>query len=229
MDDDFLKRQEAAKARINEIDREALVANPRREDFFETVYGTAHGDAAMVPWADMAPKPHLLQWLGSQPTHRGRAIDVACGLGDNAEALAAAGYETLAFDFSPRAIAWARERFEETQVDYQVGDLFDLPEAWQGAFDLVHECYTLQSIPPETLPETLPAVAGLVAPGGILLVYARTRKDGEMVEGPPWPLEESMVRSFDRHGLEPVSHEVFATAKGERTIPHIFSIWRRPA
>ena len=109
-----------------------------------------------------------------------------------------------------------------------MADLFDLPESWQGAFDLVHECYTLQSIPPETLKESLPAVAGLVTPGGTLLVYTRTRKAGQAVDGPPWPLEEPVTQEFSKYGLEPVSMDTFSLPKGERDIPHLFSVWRRP-
>jgi hypothetical protein len=37
--------------------------------------------------------------------------------------------------------------FPQSAVDYRVADLFDAPSEWRGAFDLVHELYTLQALP----------------------------------------------------------------------------------
>lgn len=229
MSDDFKSRQEANKSRINALDHERLFTEPRRDAFFETVYQMAEGDAALVPWADLQAKDKVLQWLEQNPDHTGRAIDVGCGLGDNAIALENAGYETTAFDFSSDAIEWAKKRFSDFSIEFHVQDLFDLPAEWSEKFDLVHECYTLQSIPPETLDQSIPAVAGLVAKGGILLVYARVREDGEEVSGPPWPLEKSRAASFADYGLELLSREYFHLEKPGRQIPHEFSVWRRPA
>ena len=226
-DAEFKRRQEEAKDLINESDREDHLTNPRRDQFFETVYENAGRDAAMVPWADLQAKDKLAAFLVENPGTGKTAVDVGCGLGDNAEALARAGYKTLGFDFSPKAVHWARERFADGEVNYQIGDLFDLPEEWQGAFDLVHECYTLQSIPPDTLRETVPAIASLLAPGGTLLVYTRLRDDDTDVDGPPWPLERSMAFSFSDHGLRLISETPFFLEKGERKIEHTFSIWEK--
>ena len=229
MDEDFQKRREAMKTVINKMDEDTVHSMPEREAFFEDVYHNADGDAAAVPWADMAAKDRLANWLLENQTHQGRAIDVGCGLGDNAEALAEAGYQTIGFDFSPKAISWARQRFKESAVSYHQADLFDLPKEWLGAFDLVHECYTLQSIPPETLKKSIPGVASLVAPKGFLLVYSRVREDNSTVEGPPWPLEMSKIIEFENHGLELVSREDFILERPDRDIPHAFCVWRRPS
>ena len=224
---EFIARQNAAKTRINQLDHDRLFAEPERGEFFETVYSQANDDPAMIPWADLEAKQALTEWLGQNGQQRGKAIDVGCGLGDNAEALASAGYDTVGFDFSSDAIRWAQKRFPDSPVEYQIADLFNLPEEMIGAFDLVHECYTLQSIPPETLEKSIPAVASLVAPGGTLLVYSRVRKDGSQVSGPPWPLEEKAASSFASHGLELVETKRFEILKGERNMPHTFSVWRR--
>lgn len=228
MTDDFKTRQEANKSRINALDHDRLFSEPRRDAFFETVYQMADGDPAMVPWADLNAKDKLMQWLEQNPDHSGRAIDVGCGLGDNASALEKAGYDTTAFDFSPDAIEWAKQRFSASSIRFEVQDLFDLPSDWLGRFDLVHECYTLQSIPPETLEKSIPAIASLVAKGGLLLVYTRIRDDWVEVSGPPWPLEKSRAASFSDFGLERISREAFDLEKPDRQIPHDFSVWRRP-
>lgn len=226
-DADFKRRQQEATSNINQADRENHLVNPRRDAFFETVYENADGDAAGVPWADLDAKPELKGWLAENPGRGRSAVDVGCGLGDNAEHMSASGWQTLGFDFSPKAIEWAKKRFPESNVDYRTGDLFDLPEEWRGAFDLVHECYTLQSIPPETLDKTIPAVCSLVAPGGTLLVYTRLREDGSQADGPPWPLEKTVAMSFAEHGLRLGQTIPFSIEKGERAIEHVFAVWEK--
>lgn len=226
-DVEFKKRQDAAKEKISQSDRDQHYINPRRDQFFETVYENAGRDAAMVPWADLEAKKELSDYLKANRGSGKRAVDIGCGLGDNAEAIAKAGYQTLGFDFSPKAINWAKERFGSGSVDYQVGDLFDLPKDWVGQFDLVHECYTLQSIPPMTLAETIPAICSLVAYGGTLLVYSRLRDDGSVVDGPPWPLERSVAQSFGKFGLTLKSETPFFIERWERSIEHTFTIWEK--
>lgn len=228
-DDDFLRRREAARKAVNALDAGDADGAPDRAAFFNTVYEQAHGDAAFVPWADLEPKPQLLQWLARNPGEGRRAIDIACGLGDNAEALAAAGYSTAAFDLSADAIAWARRRFPDSTVDYRVADLLDLPADWRDGFDLVNECYTLQSVPPRMLDPMVPAVAGLVAPGGTLLVYARMRADDAQADGPPWPLRHAEIMRFSGLGLELVAREAFDLRRSDRVIAHWFCEWRRQA
>src|SRR3954469_8102730 len=87
---------------------ESFLRDGRPADWFEPLYASAAGDASVIPWADLRPNLSLLRWLNSTKV-RGdgrRALDVGCGLGDNAEALAAAGFHVTAFDVSPSAIAW---------------------------------------------------------------------------------------------------------------------------
>ncbi|MEL6687699.1 MAG: class I SAM-dependent methyltransferase [Pseudomonadota bacterium] len=199
-----------------------------QRDHYEAVYGGAQGDPALVPWADLAPKPQLLEWLETNaPT--GRAMDVACGLGDNAEALAQEGWDTIAFDISSEAIEWAKQRFPKSSVDYQVADLFDLPSQWLGTFDLVVESYIFQTMPPEYLPRSVPAVCSLVKPGGRLLVYTRLRDEGSSVEGPPWPLQPSDIERLSKQEMRLVHRKDFILTKGDRRIPHTFMEWVKHA
>ena len=94
-DADFAESRARARARLDAIDphkREGGVdADPHRRDWFEAVYDLAGDDPAGVPWAGLAPHPLLAQWLAGRSLAGLRALDVGCGLGDNAEALAAAG------------------------------------------------------------------------------------------------------------------------------------------
>jgi threonine dehydrogenase-like Zn-dependent dehydrogenase len=180
---------------------------PPREDghgpeFFESLYRAAGRDPTSIPWADMEPTPVLVRWLGEARATPGDASVVACGLGDDAEALAAAGWRVTAFDISPAAIAWCRDRFPESRVDYQVQDLSDVPSSWHGAFDLVVEARTIQSFPPDQQPQTMAWISDLVAAGGRLLVATIGHRGTPAENGPPWPVAESDLAAFLEQGLE---------------------------
>jgi SAM-dependent methyltransferase len=175
------------------------------EQLFDGYYANARGgDLHTIPWAYGAPHPHVVEWLGrDQPaTGRDRALVIACGLGDDAELLAARGWRVAAFDSSPTAIAWARDRFPDSPVDYRVANLFDLPAEWRQAFDLVIEVHTIQALPVTRRQETIAAIAGTVAPGGRLVVVTMTRDVNIPLRGRPWPLTDTELDSIGRHGLE---------------------------
>lgn len=161
-----------------------------------------------------------------QPLTDLHALDVGCGLGDNAEALAAAGARTIAFDLSANAIDWAKRRFPRSTVDYRAADLFDPPPEWRGAFDLVHECYTLQALPNALLPEAGKALASFLKPGGRLLVIARSRPNPAAPDGPPWPLSRADIEALATHGLALENLEELAPPNEPA---HWRALYRRPA
>ncbi|MFD1051327.1 class I SAM-dependent methyltransferase, partial [Kibdelosporangium lantanae] len=114
-----------------------------------------------IPWNRGRAHDLLVEWA---PEGTGRtAIVVGCGIGYDAEHLASLGYDTIAFDASPSAIRQARERFPDSKVHYLTGDLLNLPEAWRGAYDLVVEIRTVQSLPLPLRTDAL--VQDLLGPG----------------------------------------------------------------
>ena len=126
---------------------------------------------------------------------------VACGVGDDAEFLASRGWDVTAFDISPTAIAWCRERSPDSPVDYQVADLFDMPPAWNEAFDLVFDVFTIQSISPEQTNLAIESIATLPAAGGTLLLSTMTRDSDEPRQGPPWPVPNAALAGLTAAGL----------------------------
>lgn len=177
--------------------------SPAELAWFDALYASADGDASQIPWAKRKPNPFLSAWLERErPITRGRtAIVVGCGLGDDAELLARWGYATTAFDLSPAAIAWCRQRFPSTRVTYQQADLLNIPADWRGAWDFVFEAYTLQAVPPELRPQLTAAVATLPKPGGRLLTIARGREPDEPLgDAPPFPLTRDQLGELTAGG-----------------------------
>lgn len=176
---------------------------------FDEMYAASRGaDLRSLPWAHGKPHPFLSQWLARAeppPAGRDRALVVGSGLGDDAEALAARGWTVTAFDASETAIAWTRERFPNSPVDYRVADLFALPPDWIGAFDLVVEVHTIQALPPTRRQHAIARIASTVAPGGTLFVVTFLRDVRAERAGRPWPLTKREVASIARHGLREVA------------------------
>jgi SAM-dependent methyltransferase len=176
--------------------------------WFEKLYVKAQGNELLVPWADLAPNPNLLAWLERKQISGGtKAIVVGCGLGDDSEELARRGLEVTAFDISPTAIAWTRRRFPQSLVKYVVADLLSIPNQWHGAFDFVFEAYTLQVLPTPLHSQALASLAGMVAPGGTLLVICRGRDAADPSDGLRFPLTRSEFSILDEHKLREVQFE----------------------
>lgn len=181
--------------------------------WFERLYAQAGAGEAVVPWDRGAPHALLVDWADrSDVRAAGRALVVGCGLGSDAEFVAGLGFDTVAFDVSASAVGASRERFPASEVSYVVADLLSPPEPWTGAFDLVVESLTVQSMPHSVRAAAIENVTRFVAPGGALLVIAFGTDGADQVgqvgrAGPPWPLTCGDVESFGNDELHPVRVE----------------------
>ena len=209
---------ETARVRGQRLARESL-ASGDVTGWFEILYAGAQGDAQAVQWTDMEVNPHLAAWLERAGLGGGgkRALVIGCGLGDDAEELARAGFAVVAFDVSPTAIAWCRARFPGSPVRYAVADLFASPTDWQSAFDIVLEVYTLQVLLPDLRPPAIARIAGYVAPGGCLLVICRGRDGGDDPGHMPWPLTREELGLFRDHGVREMRFEDCIEGDGSST------------
>ncbi len=185
--------------------------------WFEKLYAEAGHGRAVVPWDREVPNPLLIEWLANHPleTDGRRAIVVGCGLGNDAELIAARGFDTVAFDVSPSAIELARQRYPESKVDYRQADLLQLPTEWQHGFDLVVECVTVQALPPQLHQRAAAAVASLCAVGGLVVVISGARVGDDVPQGPPWPLTGEELTWFAVDGVERAVMETVPVGAGQ--------------
>ena len=111
------------------------------------------------------PNEALVAELADEPP--GRVLDVGCGEGADAVWLASRGWEVTAIDVSAVALRRARAAAEASGVRVTFLQL-DLADAGAlGAFDAVSACYAPLDKSPGRDAER--ALAGAVAPGGVLL------------------------------------------------------------
>jgi 2-polyprenyl-6-hydroxyphenyl methylase/3-demethylubiquinone-9 3-methyltransferase len=124
---------------------------------------------------------HLLNpvrsaYIGARAALAGaRVLDVGCGGGLLAEALAAAGATVTGIDLAPGMIEVARLHAADSRlsIDYRVADAAALAAAMPGAFDVVTCMEMLEHVPePAAMVATL---AALTRPGGALFVSTLNR------------------------------------------------------
>ena len=196
--------------------------------WFDTLYAEAGRDPQRIPWGALEPHPMLVEWCVRELAPAGGSLSVlvvGCGLGDDAEHLASLGHEVTAFDISPEAVAWCRTRFAAAAVRYEVADLFALPAAWHGAFDLVAEIYTVQAIAPSLHLGALRAAQAAIAPGGRMLVIGRrVSAVPPSPPPPPWPLSRALIESAGSGGVALQAYEELADGDGT---PRVRATYRR--
>lgn len=115
------------------------------------------------------PDPVLAKALAFAPKE-GRALDVACGRGRHAIALARNGYEVDAVDISPSGLVSARERAGKLRVNWIEADL----DTWEPPAD-AYAVVTCIDFTDEAL---FPRLLHALAPGGVLAYAAFQRGTG---------------------------------------------------
>lgn len=105
-----------------------------------------------------------------------RALDLACGTGDIALAVAARGARVTGLDLTPRMLQLAAGK--SRAATFLAGDMTSLPFRPQ-AFDLVTTGYGLRNVP--DLPAAIAEIARVLRPGGRLLSLDFNRPEQAVV------------------------------------------------
>ena len=121
-------------------------------------------------------KGRLVRLAAPAPGHR--ALDVACGTGDIALALAARGAAVTGLDFTYDMLALAAAKPSTSRLTLVQGDMMALPFPY-ASFDIVTAGYGLRNVP-----ELMPALRELrrvLRPGGVCLSLDFDRPEHPLV------------------------------------------------
>lgn len=146
------------------------------------------------PWEIGGPQPSLVPVL-ADGVRGPKVLDVGCGTGDLAIALARRGYDVTAVDISPTAIALARAKAarEGVTVHFDVQDATNLSLP-QAPFDTLFDCGLLHNLHRQAgsaADDYLAQLPGLVAAGGIAVVLAISQTGDQ-----PWGVTEEWLRDI---------------------------------
>lgn len=150
-----------------------------------------------VPW-DRGGVPDALQRFVAQTPRKHVALIPGCGTGYEVAYLSEAGWDVTAIDFSPAAVAAAREALGTWAGHVLEADFFTfLP---QKQPDLIYERAFLCALPRDRWPQIAARWAELLPPGGLLAGFFYF---DDAPKGPPFgiapdELEALLVPNFER-------------------------------
>ncbi|PSN17570.1 SAM-dependent methyltransferase [filamentous cyanobacterium CCP5] len=180
-------------------------------------------------WDLGQPAPALVDWL-TAPTVPvpGRVLVPGSGRGHDALLLARHGFEVMAVDFAPEAIAATREQAEAAGLSIQClqRNIFELTPEYSHQFDYVVEHTCFCAINPDLRPAYVHLMADLLKPGGRLIaIFFTHSRPG----GPPFGLSPEAVTPlfsdrFHLLSLEPVKNSV-PSRRGEE---HFGQLLKQP-
>jgi len=168
--------------------------------------------------ADPAPSEFLVESASRLPT-TGRALDLACGRGRNAVWLARRGFTVDAVDVSTIALAKATTLATRHGVADRLHtiehDLSDGLPPLDGKYDVVAVLHFRE-------PALWPSLAGLLAPGGVLLIEVLARDASNLDVNPDFLGERDELLAaagglvVEVHGRATV---------GKRAVDRLFARW----
>ncbi len=144
---------------------------------------------AVTPWDAGGVPPALSDWAARAPA-RGRLLIPGCGSGYEARCLHRQGYEVLAIDFSPAAVAVAQAELGPLAGLVREADFFAFPAE---PFDALYERAFLCALPRRLWPDWAARCAALLRPGGLLFGYFFL---DDNAKGPPFGIAPGALEAL---------------------------------
>ena len=132
-----------------------------------------------------------------------------CGRGHEVALAVEHGLDATGLDIAPTAVEEAGALYPHLAGRFVTGDLFDLPPAMRGGFDIVLEHTCMSALPPALRAEYRRGIDLTLRPGGLLIGiwYINPALDlGH--EGPPYPLNVPDLTALFADGYEIVDDYV---------------------
>ena len=189
---------------------------PEHPDFWCKRFGEG-----VTPW-DAGQVPADFAAFVAAQARPLRTLIPGCGSAWEARHLAEYGWPVTALDFSPQAVACAREVLGDAAVELVCADFFN----WQPTqpLDLIYERAFLCALPRKLWADWGRRVAELLPAGGLLAGYFFVC---EQMKGPPFgilpeQLEALLQPNFERIADQAVEDSIAVFAGRER-----WQVWRR--
>ena len=131
-----------------------------------------------------------------------KVLDLGCGNGRHAMYFAQQGIKASGIDISRQAIAWAREwaESERLEVDFQVGDITNLPYE-DATFDAVVTHGVLDHVPMTIATKAVNEVRRVLKPHGLFYLDLRSVEDYEFGVGDEVATNEFILADGYEKGL----------------------------
>ena len=165
---------------------------------YDDRYRQVHGQN--LQWFDDRPSPIVKDVL-QRYNIEGRILEIGCGEGRDAGYLLMQGWDVLATDISPAAIAYARKRFPEFEHHFQTLDC--LGQVLAEKFSFIYAVAVVHMLVPDQDREGFYRfIHDHLAAGGMALIC--TMGNGE------WERQSDISRAFDLQTRihEPTGREV---------------------
>jgi 2-polyprenyl-3-methyl-5-hydroxy-6-metoxy-1,4-benzoquinol methylase len=129
-----------------------------------------------TPWDTRITPPEVIEFMDK--TSVGKALDLGCGTGTNALALARIGWVVTGVDFSSRAITLARQKALEAglKIDFYTADVAEL-DFLKEPYDYVLDIGCLFTLSHEKRLKYANHLERLLKPGGCFMLYAWLKRE----------------------------------------------------
>jgi SAM-dependent methyltransferase len=170
------------------------MAGPTKE-FWEQRFA-----AGETPWDRGEANPQLATWLGTGALKPCRILVPGCGSGYEVAALAQAGFDVTALDYSSEAIARTRKRLDAEGLKSTVIEADAL--AWQPGkpFDAIYEQTCLCALYPDQWRDYADQLHRWLVPSGKLFAlfvqFLRPGAAEGKIEGPPYHCDIHAMRAL---------------------------------
>ena len=147
---------------------------------WDAVWKTPDGN---VEWG--SPEPSAIDWAVKARLAGARtALDLGCGVGRHALAMAALGMETTAFDRSETGLARTAALADARGLSLttRAGAMTELPFA-DGAFDYVLSWNVIYHGDPDIVAKAVAEIARVTRPGGLLHVTLLSKRRADFGRG----------------------------------------------
>lgn len=126
-------------------------------------------------WDTGTTPPEIVEAIEKERTP-GRALDLGCGTGTLAIYLAQRAWNVVGIDFSPKAIALAREKAKRVgvKIDFRVADVSRLDNL-SGQFDFALDVGCLHGLDAAGRARYIEQLTRLMRPGGEFMLWALDR------------------------------------------------------